>query len=69
MKPFIIDRFEGQWAVIEYGDDVFNLPKKALPEGSKEGDVLDIEIKVDEDATRARKERIQRMADRLFEEG
>lgn len=69
MKPFIIDRFEGQWAVIEYGDDVFNLPKKALPEGSKEGDVLDIEIKVDEDATRARKERIQRMADQLFEEG
>lgn len=69
MKPFIIDRFEGQWAVIEYGDDVFNLPKKALPEGSKEGDVLDINIKVDEDATRARKERIQRMADQLFEEG
>lgn len=69
MKPFIIDRFEGQWAVIEYGDDVFNLPKKALPEGSKEGDVLDIDIKVDEEATRARKERIQRMADRLFEEG
>jgi hypothetical protein len=69
VKPFIIDRFEGQWAVIEYGDDVFNLPKKALPEGSKEGDVLDIEIKVDEDATRARKERIQRMADQLFEEG
>ncbi|MDK2992381.1 MAG: hypothetical protein PWP48_1614 [Clostridiales bacterium] len=69
MKPFIIDRFEGQWAVIEYGDDVFNLPKETLPEGSKEGDVLDINIKVDEDATRARKERIQRMADRLFEEG
>lgn len=69
MKPFIIDRFEGQWAVIEYGDDVFNLPKEALPEGSKEGDVLDIDIKVDEEATRARKERIQRMADQLFEEG
>jgi hypothetical protein len=69
VKPFIIDRFEGQWAVIEYGDDVFNLPKETLPEGSKEGDVLDINIKVDEDATRARKERIQRMADRLFEEG
>lgn len=69
MKPFIIDRFEGQWAVIEYGDDVFNLPKETLPEGSKEGDVLDIDIKVDEEATRARKERIQRMADRLFEEG
>jgi hypothetical protein len=69
VKPFIIDRFEGQWAVIEYGDDVFNLPKEALPEGSKEGDVLDIDIKVDEEATRARKERIQRMADQLFEEG
>lgn len=66
MKPFIIDRFEGQWAVIEYGDDVFNLPKEALPEGAKEGDVLGIDIKVDEEATRARKERIQRMADRLF---
>jgi hypothetical protein len=69
VKHFIIDRFEGQWAVIEYGDDVFNLPKEALPEGSKEGDVLDIDIKVDEEATRARKEHIQRMADRLFEEG
>ncbi|AEE95434.1 DUF3006 domain-containing protein [Mahella australiensis] len=69
MKSFIIDRFEGRWAVIEYGDDVFNLPKEVLPEGSKEGDVLDIDIKVDEEATRARKQRIQRMADQLFEEG
>lgn len=67
MKSFIIDRFEGRWAIIEYGDDVFNFPREALPGGSKEGDVLDICIKIDEEATRTRKEHIRRMADGLFE--
>lgn len=27
----IIDRFEGKWAVIEYGDVTFNFPRELLP--------------------------------------
>jgi len=68
MKLFIIDRFEGEWAVIEYGERIFNFPREALPSGAKEGDVLKIEVSVDADATRSRAEKIKRLADELFED-
>ena len=37
---FIIDRFEGNWAVIEYNKITFNLPIDILPKGIKEGQVI-----------------------------
>ena len=54
---YIVDRFEGDWIVIE-GDEkqYFNLPKKLLPE-AQEGDVILIKADVDVAAsTRRRKE-------------
>ena len=38
----IIDRL-GKWAVIEYGDN-FHFQRELLPEGAKEGDVLNITV-------------------------
>ncbi|HAE62740.1 MAG TPA: DUF3006 domain-containing protein, partial [Eubacteriaceae bacterium] len=38
-KLCIIDRFEGNWVVIEYGEKFFNFPKELLPKHAKEGDV------------------------------
>ena len=66
---FIIDRFEGSWAVIETEDrHAFNLPSFVLPPGIKEGDVISIQVGIDLVATRERSEKSKRMLDNLFDE-
>ena len=64
----IIDRFEGDWAVIEFGRKTFNLPKFLLPADIKEGDVIKIEVTIDRKTTTSRKESINKLADSLFED-
>lgn len=64
---FIIDRFEGKWAVIEFGKETFNLPKKLLPPETKEGDVLDIKISINREETQKKKEKIKKLAKELFD--
>lgn len=73
MKKVIIDRFEGDFAVCEDEDrKMINIEKSRLPEDAKEGTVLIIigdkedDIKVDYAETEARKSRIKRMMDSLF---
>jgi hypothetical protein len=63
----IIDRFEGEWAVIEYGRKTFNFPKTLLPKKAKEGDVITISISIDREAT-AKERNIEKLADQLFED-
>ncbi len=53
----IIDRFEGQWAVIEYSDTTFNFPRPLLPKEAKEGDVLVFRVAVDTRGTDERRKR------------
>ena len=62
----IIDRFEGDYAVveIEIGKCV-NIPKILVP-NTKEGDV--IKIAVDEKETLERKKRIQELMNNVFED-
>ena len=62
----IVDRFEGSFAVVEYGGTTFNLPRALLPKETKEGDVLRITIEVDHAATADRRRRIAEKEDRLF---
>jgi len=38
----IIDRFEGNWAVIEYGDKTFNFPKNFFPKKQKKAMYLSL---------------------------
>ncbi|HHW57288.1 MAG TPA: DUF3006 domain-containing protein [Clostridia bacterium] len=64
----IIDRFEGDWAVIEYGDKTFNFPKELLPKEAKEGDVLKFDITVDREETEKRRKIIKDLAKDLFAE-
>lgn len=64
----IIDRFEGDWAVIEFGQKTFNIPKVLIPADAREGDVISIHIAVDKEATATRAEAIKRLADSLFED-
>ena len=63
---FVLDRFEGNIAVVERESEIFNVPRDLLPEGAKEGDCLTIEIKIDEKSNEHRK-RIEEKAKRLWE--
>jgi len=61
---FIIDRFEGEFAIIEDENKNFHrISKSALPEFN-EGDVL--VISKDESEKKRRENRINKLADELF---
>lgn len=63
---FIIDRLEGQWAVIEYERKTFNIPKNLLPDDAQEGDVITIDISLNKEATEVKKKKIQGLMEDLF---
>lgn len=61
----IIDRFEGEYAVVEIEEGKFFTMAKELVDGAKEGDIIDISICHEE--TKAKKEKVQTLLDELFE--
>lgn len=62
----IIDRFEGDFAVVELDKNVFiDVDRRILPKCS-EGDVIDILVNKDE--TSKRKAKIKSLTDKLFED-
>ena len=63
-----IDRFEGEYALIEMNRRIFHIPKVLLPKSAREGDVITIQITVDKEATRQRKQSVDSLADKLFED-
>lgn len=64
---FIIDRIEGETAILEYEGRAYAFPKKALPDGAKEGDVLHLEITIAQGHTQDRLDKIKKLEDDLFE--
>nr|WP_204403281.1 DUF3006 domain-containing protein [Alkaliphilus hydrothermalis] len=65
----IIDRFEGNFAVVEYGErQHFDLPKDMLPKEAVEGDSIKIVISIDEEETEKRKQEIEALTKRLFKD-
>ncbi|MGE6600083.1 DUF3006 domain-containing protein [Bacillus proteolyticus] len=70
MQKGIIDRFEGELAVIEMKSIIIDVPRSKLPSSAKEGDVLIIEddkYTIDKKETDKRKREIQNLIDKLFE--
>ncbi len=65
---YIIDRLEDEWAVIEDDGQTFNLPRKLLPDNAGEGDVIRLTIEIDQEATRSRRQTINKLVDELFED-
>lgn len=65
---YTIDRFEGNWAVIEYERQTFNLPRQLLPPEALEGDVVTISVSIDVKSTSAAKDDITQLARRLFKD-
>jgi hypothetical protein len=63
----IIDRFEGDYAIIEYNDQVLKLPKVFLPLEVLEGDVLDVLVMLDENETIRLNEEIIKLVEVLWE--
>ncbi len=66
---FILDRFEGEWAIVETESrQTFNLPRSVLPPDVKEGDVLSLQVGIDLIATKERTEKSKGSLDNLFDE-
>lgn len=63
----VLDRFEGEYALIEMNRRIFHIPKILLPKSAKEGDVITIQITVDEEATAKQKQSAEKLAGELFE--
>lgn len=66
---YIIDRFEGEWAIVETENrSTFNLPRNILPIDLKEGDVISIQINADPIATIERSKKAKSLLDNFFDE-
>ena len=62
----IIDRFEGEYAIVEIEIGKFgNIPKILLP-NAKEGDVVKIEI--DKSETELQRKKIENLMERVFKD-
>jgi len=67
----IIDRFEGKYAILEYQDKnpiIFNFPLHLLPKEAKEGTILSINIDIDQEETKRRKDKTQNLLNKLKEQ-
>ena len=67
----IIDRFEGQYAVVELSDGkMIDIDRAQLPMEAEEGTVIDISssITINLDETKRRKEEIEKLTEDLWDE-
>ncbi|MBC7341363.1 MAG: DUF3006 domain-containing protein [Clostridia bacterium] len=62
-----VDRFEGDWVVVEYRSNCFNLPRQLLPAGAKEGHVLEITLLIDQKTTAAKRLKAEHLLASLFQ--
>lgn len=63
----IVDRFEGDFAVVELEDgSVIDCPKALLPTNAKEGSIIN--ITVDENATNEKLQRVTERMNKLFKD-
>jgi hypothetical protein len=67
ISMLVLDRFEGEYALIEMNRRIFHIPKILLPKSAKEGDVINIQITVDKEATAKQKQSADKLAVELFE--
>ena len=71
MKKGIIDRFEGELAVVEFDDEMKDIPKSKLPKEANVGDVLIFDgdkITISKEETNKLKKEIDDLMDELFED-
>ena len=63
----VIDRFEGDTAVVLFGEDEIrvDIPKIILPEASKEGSWLIVNMELDHEGEEQQREKISNLLDKL----
>ena len=63
----IIDRFEGDYAVVLFGDEEIkvDMPKKLLPPGTREGSWLKVSFELAPEAAQKQKDKIQGLLNKL----
>ena len=62
----IVDRFEGDHAIVEFEGTTFSLPRSLLPEETREGNILRLSIEIDHSATTDWRVKVKSLEDRLF---
>lgn len=63
----IIDRYEEEFVVVELENkQMINIPKAIIPTNAREGDVISIEVDIDESTER--KKKISNLMDELWED-
>jgi len=70
LKKGIIDRFEGNYALVEIEDNIVTISIEKLPIGLKEGDVISISDKgvtKDESETEKRRHMMKKLMEELLE--
>ncbi|EHQ88535.1 DUF3006 domain-containing protein [Desulfosporosinus youngiae] len=66
---YIVDRFEENWAIIETENrTMFKLPRSILPIDLKEGDVINIQVSINSEATKQRSDKAKSLLDNFFGE-
>lgn len=63
---WIIDRIEGKMAAAECKGAILNVPISFLPDGVKEGDIIELNINSSE--TEARRKKAKDLMDKLFDD-
>lgn len=62
---YVIDRFEGESAIVELEDKKFvNIPRKAIPPEAKEGDI--ILVTIDSQGTKEQRKKIEQLMKTLW---
>ncbi|MDF1496029.1 DUF3006 domain-containing protein [Caproiciproducens sp. CPB-2] len=73
MKMLVIDRFEGTYAICEDKDQkFFAIETTELPQGAREGDVLNVDaaegaLSINAEATAQRRSKTKKLQDKLFQ--
>ena len=67
----VIDRFEGEYAVVLFGEDEFkaDIPRQLLPVGAKEGSWLKVSFELDPEGEKKQREKIEGLLDKLKRKG
>ncbi len=64
---FVIDRFEGEFAIFELPDGkIVELPKVILPDGAKEGDI--VKVIIDKNETKKSQKEIKELMVDVWED-
>ena len=71
MKRYIIDRFEGEFVVLEDYETgkIQNMKKSCFPSEAKDGDIITVSedniITIDKEETKRRREKLKKLKDML----